>query len=178
MGEPALSLRLQTLRPVLLAGTVVKRATLHNADVMKSLDLHLGDVVFVEKGGEIIPKIISVDLSARHPMSQQIKFIEQCPECNTPLIRREGEAAFYCPNETGCPTQLKGKLEHFIGRKSMNIDGLGSETIDLLFQNNLIRDIADLYDLKYTDLIHLERLGEKSVTRIFESLDASREVSL
>ena len=164
------------LEPVLLAGTVVKRATLHNADVMKSLDLHLGDLVFVEKGGEIIPKIISVDLAARHPMSQQVNFIERCPECNTLLIRQEGESAWYCPNETGCPPQLKGKLEHFIGRKSMNIDGLGTETIDLLFQNSLIRDVADLYDLKQTDLINLERLGEKSAARIIESLESSKNV--
>jgi DNA ligase (NAD+) len=164
------------LEPVLLAGTVVKRATLHNADVMKNLDLHLGDRVFVEKGGEIIPKIISVDLTARHPMSIKINFIDQCPECNTLLTRKEGESAWYCPNETGCPPQIKGKLEHFIGRKSMNIDGLGSETIDLLFQNNLIRDIADLYDLKREDLINLDRLGEKSATRILESLESSKNV--
>jgi DNA ligase (NAD+) len=164
------------LEPVQLAGTIVKRATLHNADVMKNLDLHLGDRVFVEKGGEIIPKIINVDLSARHPMSDQVSFIERCPECNSLLIRKEGESANYCPNEAGCPPQLKGKLEHFIGRKSMNIDGLGSETIDLLFQNNLIRDVADLYDLKRTDLINLDRLGEKSAGRILESLELSKNV--
>lgn len=164
------------LEPVLLAGTIVKRATLHNADVIKSLDLHLGDVVFVEKGGEIIPKIVNVDLTARHPMSVPVGFIERCPECNSLLIRQEGESAFYCPNETGCPPQLKGKLEHFIGRKSMNIDGLGSETIELLFQNNLIRNVADLYELKLTDLINLERLGEKSATRILESLEFSKNV--
>ena len=164
------------LEPVLLAGTVVKRATLHNADVIKNLDLHLGDVVYVEKGGEIIPKIISVDLSSRHPMSEPVNFIERCPECNSRLIRQEGESAFYCPNDTGCPTQLKGKLEHFIGRKSMNIDGLGSETIDLLFQNNLIKDVADLYELKRGDLVNLDRLGEKSATRILESLESSKNV--
>jgi DNA ligase (NAD+) len=164
------------LEPVLLAGTVVKRATLHNADVIKNLDLHLGDTVFVEKGGEIIPKIISVDLIARHPMSAPVVFIDRCPECNSQLIRQEGESAWYCPNETGCPTQLKGKLEHFISRKAMNIDGLGSETIELLFENNLIRDIADLYELKQCDLIDLERLGEKSATRIIESLESSKTV--
>ena len=164
------------LEPVLLAGTVVKRATLHNADVIKNLDLHLGDVVYVEKGGEIIPKIISVDLPSRHPMSKPVNFIERCPECNSILIRQEGESAFYCPNETGCPTQLKGKLEHFIGRKSMNIDGLGSETIDLLFQNHLIKDVADLYELKRSDLVNLDRLGEKSATRILESLESSKSV--
>ena len=164
------------LEPVLLSGTVVKRATLHNADVIKSLDLHLGDTVFIEKGGEIIPKIISVDLTSRHPMSEAVQFIERCPECNSQLTRQDGESAWYCPNETGCPTQLKGKLEHFISRKAMNIDGLGSETIELLFQNKLIRDIADLYELKQSDLIDLERLGEKSATRILESLESSKAV--
>jgi len=164
------------LEPVLLSGTVVKRATLHNADVIQNLDLHLGDVVFVEKGGEIIPKIIRVDLASRHPLNERVSFITHCPECNTPLVRQEGESAWYCPNETGCPPQLKGKLEHFIGRKSMNIDGLGSETIDLLFQNKLINDVADLYDLKGDDLISLDRMGEKSAARILDSLELSRNV--
>ena len=164
------------LEPVLLSGTVVRRATLHNADVIKNLDLHLGDVVFVEKGGEIIPKIISADLSERHPMNEPVVFIERCPECNTLLIRQEGESAYYCPNVTGCPPQLKGKLEHFIGRKSMNIDGLGSETIDLLFNNNLIRNVADLYELKESDLINLDRMGEKSAAKILESLELSKKV--
>jgi DNA ligase (NAD+) len=164
------------LEPVLLAGTIVKRATLHNADIIKNLDLHQGDLVFVEKGGEIIPKIISVDLSARHPMSPAIDFITQCPECGSELVRQEGEAAFYCPNEDGCPPQIKGKLEHFISRKAMDIDGLGSETIDLLFQKNLIHNIADLYELKMSDLIHLERLGEKSASRILDSLETSKTI--
>ena len=165
------------LEPVLLSGTVVKRATLHNADIINNLDLHIGDAVYVEKGGEIIPKIISVDLSARHPMNEKVEFITNCPECNTLLIRQEGESAYYCPNDSGCPPQLKGKLEHFIGRKSMNIDGLGSETIDLLFENKLIKNVADLYDLKSTELTHLERLGEKSTARILESLEASKKTS-
>ena len=164
------------LEPVLLSGTVVKRATLHNADVIQNLDLHLGDVVFVEKGGEIIPKIIRVDLASRHPLNERVSFITHCPECNTPLVRQAGESAWYCPNETGCPPQLKGKLEHFIGRKSMNIDGLGSETIELLFQNKLINDVADLYDLKGADLINLDRMGEKSAARILDSLELSRNV--
>ncbi|HZK96203.1 MAG TPA: NAD-dependent DNA ligase LigA [Prolixibacteraceae bacterium] len=164
------------LKPVLLAGTVVKRATLHNSDVIKSLDLHMGDTVFIEKGGEIIPKIVSVDLSARHPLSEEVQFIERCPECNSLLIRQDGESAWYCPNETGCPPQIKGKLEHFISRKAMNIDGLGSETIDLLFQKKLINDIADLYDLKQSDLVDLERLGEKSAARIIDSLEISKQV--
>jgi DNA ligase (NAD+) len=164
------------LEPVLLSGTIVKRATLHNADIVKGLDLHLGDSVYVEKGGEIIPKIISVDTSSRHPLSEPVIFITNCPECNTELVRQEGEAAFYCPNEDGCPPQIKGKLEHFISRKAMNIDGLGSETIDLLFQNNLVHNIADLYELKMDDLIRLERLGEKSASRILEGLENSKTV--
>ena len=164
------------LTPVLLAGTVVKRATLHNEDVIKGLDLHMGDTVFIEKGGEIIPKIVSVDLTGRHPMSEPVQFIEQCPECNSLLIRKDGESAWYCPNETGCPPQIKGKLEHFISRKAMNIDGLGAETIELLFQKKLINDIADLYDLKQSDLVDLDRLGEKSATRILESLETSKQV--
>jgi DNA ligase (NAD+) len=164
------------LEPILLSGTVVKRATLHNADVIKNLDLHIGDLVFVEKGGEIIPKIISVDLTARHPMSEAVRFIERCPECNSQLIRQEGESAWYCPDETGCPIQLKGKLEHFISRKAMNIDGLGPETIELLFQSKLIHDIADLFELKPSDLIDLERLGEKSASRILDSLESSKTV--
>ncbi len=164
------------LEPVLLSGTVVRRATLHNSDVIKNLDLHLGDVVFVEKGGEIIPKIIRVDLTLRHPLSERVNFITHCPECNSELVRTEGESAFYCPNETGCPPQLKGKMEHFISRKSMNIDGLGSETIELLFQHNKVKDVADLYDLDEEDLSNLERMGERSATRILESLFASKNV--
>jgi DNA ligase (NAD+) len=164
------------LDPVLLAGTTVKRATLHNADIIKNLDLHVGDTVFVEKGGEIIPKIVGVDSDSRHPMSQPVTFIRNCPECGTPLIRKEGEAAHYCPNEDGCPPQIKGKMEHFISRKAMNIDGLGSETIDLLYNEGLIRNIADLYDLQKEQISKLERLGDKSAERILKSLDESRNV--
>jgi DNA ligase (NAD+) len=164
------------LDPVQLAGTTVKRATLHNADIIKNLDLHLGDTVFVEKGGEIIPKIIGVDQSLRHPMFPKVDFIKVCPECKTDLIRKDGEAAFYCPNEDGCPPQIKGKMEHFISRKAMNIDGLGSETIDLLYNEGLIRNIADLYDLQKEQISKLERLGEKSAERILKSLDESRNV--
>jgi DNA ligase (NAD+) len=164
------------LDPVQLAGTNVKRATLHNADIIKNLDLHLGDTVFVEKGGEIIPKIIGVDQSLRHPMFPKVDFIKVCPECKTDLIRKEGEAAFYCPNEDGCPPQIKGKIEHFIGRKAMNIDGLGTETIDLLYNEGLIRNIADLYDLQKEQISKLERLGDKSAERILKSLNESRSV--
>ena len=164
------------LEPVLLAGTIVKRATLHNADVISNLDLHLGDLVYVEKGGEIIPKIISADESTRHPMSQKVEFPDRCPECNTLLIRQEGESAWYCPNDYRCPPQIKGKMEHFISRKAMNIDGLGAETIDLLFQQNLVHNVADLYDLKVSDLRELDRMGDKSASRILDSLVLSKEV--
>lgn len=166
------------LEPVLLAGTTVKRASLHNADIIKNLDLHLGDTVYVEKGGEIIPKITGVDASSRHPMAAPVVFIKNCPEteCNTLLIRNEGEAAHYCPNEDGCPPQIKGKMEHFIGRKAMNIDGLGAETIDLLYNEGLIRNIADLYDLQKEQISRLERLGDKSAERILKSLGESRQV--
>ncbi len=164
------------LDPVLLAGTTVKRASLHNADIIRNLDLHLGDTVFVEKGGEIIPKIVGVDESLRHPMAPRIDFIKTCPECGTSLFRNEGEAAHYCPNEDGCPPQIKGKMEHFIGRKAMNIDGLGAETIDLLYNEGLIRNIADLYDLKKEQISNLERLGDKSAERILKSLVESRSV--
>ena len=164
------------LKPVPLAGTIVKRATLHNADIIKNLDLHQGDRVFVEKGGEIIPKIINVDLSSRHPMSAPVEFITHCPECGTELIRNPGEAAYYCPNENGCPPQIKGKLEHFISRKAMDIDGLGAETVDLLYQNHLVNNVADLYELKMEDLVPLERMGTKSASRILESLEGSKTV--
>ena len=164
------------LEPVLLAGTTVKRASLHNADIIKNLGLHLGDTVFVEKGGEIIPKITGVDPGSRHPMAQPVDFIRICPECGTALIRKKGEAAHYCPNEDGCPPQIKGKMEHFISRKAMNIDGLGSETIDLLFNERLIRNIADLYQLKKEQISRLERLGDKSAERILKSLDESKQV--
>lgn len=164
------------LSPVLLAGTTVKRASLHNADIIDKLDLHLQDVVFVEKGGEIIPKIVGVDDSARHPMAQKVLFIEKCPECETPLIRREGEAAHYCPNETGCAPQIKGKIEHFISRRAMDIDGLGQETIELLFNQRLVKNSADLYQLKPEQLIPLERMGEKSAERILKSLEQSKEI--
>ncbi len=164
------------LEPVLLAGTTVKRASLHNADIIKSLDLHLGDTVFVEKGGEIIPKIVGADQVSRHPMALPVIFIKTCPECGTTLIRKEGEAAHYCPNEDGCAPQIKGKMEHFISRKAMNIDGLGSETIDLLYTEGLIKNVADLYELKKEQISQLERLGDKSAERILKSLEESKQV--
>lgn len=165
------------LDPVQLSGTVVKRATLHNADIIEALDLYVGDMVFVEKGGEIIPKITAVDVENRVLIGSKITFITNCPECGSKLVRMEGEAAYYCPNEDNCPPQIKGKLEHFVSRKAMNIDGLGKETIDLLYQNGLVRNISDFYKLKLTDLAYLERLGEKSGKNILEGLSKSKEVS-
>jgi DNA ligase (NAD+) len=164
------------LEPVQIAGTIVKRASLHNADIIQNLDLHLGDTVFVEKGGEIIPKITGVDETKRHPMFQPVKFIENCPECATKLFRTEGEAAFYCPNEDGCPPQIKGKMEHFVSRKAMDIDGLGEETIGLLYDQGLAKNITELYDLKKEQLANLERMGEKSAQRILDGLKASENV--
>lgn len=164
------------LSPVLLAGTVVKRASLHNADIIANLDLHLGDTVYIEKGGEIIPKIVGVNAALRHPQAAKVEFEKNCPECGTPLIRKEGEAAHYCPNESGCAPQIKGKIEHFISRRAMNIDGLGEETIDLLYQKGLIHNIADLYELSPEQLVPLERMGEKSADRILKSLEESKNV--
>ena len=164
------------LDPVQLSGTVVKRASLHNADIIEGLDLHIGDKVYVEKGGEIIPKITGVEASVRDLFAEKVQFITHCPECGTPLVRDEGEAAHYCPNEAHCPPQIKGKMVHFVSRKAMNIDGLGEETIDLLYRNGLARNIADLYRLKLIDLAMLERMGEKSGRRILKSLEASKQV--
>ena len=164
------------LTAVLLAGTTVKRASLHNADIIENLNLHINDEVYVEKGGEIIPKIVGVNQLKRHPMATKINFIKNCPECETKLVRQEGEAAFYCPNEAGCPPQIKGKVEHFISRKAMNIDGLGQETIELLYHEGLIKNSADLYELKAEQIIPLERLGEKSAQRILKSLEESKQI--
>ncbi len=177
------------LQPVQLAGTVVKRASLHNADVIASLDLRNGDTVFVEKGGEIIPKIVGVDLDARPAEAPPVVFISNCPECRTPLVRTEGEAAWYCPNESGCPPQIKGKLEHFISRKAMNIDSLGEGKIEILFDNGLVHHCADLYDLTSDQLIGLEKtygssddkrekkisFREKTVTNILNGIEGSKQ---
>ena len=164
------------LDPVQLSGTTVKRASLHNADIIKSLDLHIGDMVFVEKGGEIIPKITAVDKDARILIGDAVNFIKKCPECGANLVRYEGEAAHYCPNENHCPPQIKGKIEHFVGRKAMNIEGLGGETINLLYQNNLLSKISDIYSLKMGDLVQLERLGSKSAQNIQLAVQKSKEV--
>lgn len=164
------------LEPVQLSGTVVKRASLHNADIINQLDLHIGDKVYVEKGGEIIPKITGVETSIRDLFAEKVEFITICPECGTQLVRDEGEAAHYCPNEASCPPQIKGKMTHFVSRKAMNIDGLGEETIDLLFRSNLAHNIADLYTLKLIDLALLDRLGDKSGRKILASLEKSKTV--
>ena len=164
------------LQPVQLGGTTVKRASLHNADIIEKLDVRLGDMVFVEKGGEIIPKIIGVDLSKRKADSQPTHYITQCPECNSELQRNEGEANHFCPNENECPPQVIGKMEHFVSRKAMNIDSLGGETIVQLFKAGLVKNIADLYDLKKEQLLPLERLAEKSANNLIEGLDASKQV--
>jgi len=166
------------LKPVLLAGTTVKRATLHNANEMLRLDLHEGDWVFVEKGGEIIPKIIEVNLEKRNPSAATIDYITECPACGTPLKRQEGEAAFYCPNDEGCPPQITGKMQHFIGRKAMNIDGLGDETIETLYQKGFIRHISDLYTLyEHADeLKQMGRFGEKSINNILDGIEKSKQM--
>lgn len=165
------------LDPVQLSGTIVKRASLHNADIIESLDLHEGDMVYVEKGGEIIPKITGVDIASRTPDSMPVKFITHCPECGEPLTRFDDEAAHYCTNEDSCPPQIKGKIEHFISRKAMNIEGLGPETVDLFYQEGMIGNAADLYNLREQDIARLERFGEKSAQNIMAGLEASRQVS-
>jgi DNA ligase (NAD+) len=178
------------LEPVLLAGTVVKRASLHNADIIAKLDVRLGDMVFVEKGGDIIPKITGVDFTLRPPEAEKLQFITQCPECGTRLVRNEGEAAHFCPNEDGCPPQIKGKLEHFISRKAMDIDSLGEGKISLLYEKGLVSNAADLYDLKYDDLLGLEKViedeesgkskkisfREKTVEKILKGIENSKQV--
>lgn len=164
------------LEPVQLGGTTVKRASIHNADQIRRLNLHENDLVFVEKGGEIIPKIVGVDLAARSHDTREVTFISSCPECNSALIRREGEAQHYCPNERNCPPQVTGKIEHFIARKGMNIDGLGSETVQALFRKGLLRNMGDLYKLTYEDLIDMERMADKSVYNLLNSIQESKNI--
>lgn len=163
--------------PVQLAGTVVRRATLHNADVMEQLDLHIGDMVYVEKGGEIIPKIVGVDADARGPETgPKAEFITRCPECGAELVRYEGEAAWYCPNDTACPPQIKGRIEHYISRRAMNIDSLGPETVDDYYRRGLIRDVADLYDIQVQQINGEDGTREKSAQKIVRSIADSVEV--
>jgi DNA ligase (NAD+) len=178
------------LEPVRLAGTTVKRASLHNADQIQLLDIRTGDAVFVEKGGEIIPKVIGVNMEKRPDDSQPTQFITHCPECSAGLKRNEGEAAWYCPNEDGCPPQIKGRIEHFISRKAMNIDSLGEGKIELLYDKGLVRDVADLYSLKYEQLFGLEKIvtdedgntkkigfREKTAEKILSGIEASKQVT-
>lgn len=164
------------LKPVPLGGTTVKRASLHNADIIEKLDVRVGDFVFVEKGGEIIPKIIGVDFSKRKDDAQKTIYITRCPECGTELKREDGEANHFCPNETGCPPQVKGRMEHFVSRKAMNIDSLGAETIEQLYNAGLIKNIADIYDLKKEQLLPLERMAEKSAQNLIEGIEASKKI--
>jgi DNA ligase (NAD+) len=160
---------------VQLAGTVVKRATLNNEDFIRNFDLHIGDYVYVEKGGEIIPKIVGVDVDRRPIDAEPVKFIDKCPECGTPLVRYEGEAAHYCPNDTGCPPQIKGRIEHFIARRAMNIDSLGPETVDEYYRRGLVHNIADLYTIKVQD-INGSGNRERSARKIVDGIAASRQV--
>lgn len=166
------------LEPVLLSGTTVKRASLYNEDAINALDLHIGDMVYVEKGGEIIPKITAVNIDARQDnflIGDKVRFAAKCPDCGTPLVRNEDEAAHYCPNTEGCPTQIKGRIEHFVTRRAMNIT-IGPETITLLYDKGLIQDASDLYDLKFEDLVNLERWGETSARNLIESIEKSKSV--
>lgn len=164
------------LKPVQLAGTTVKRASLHNADQIEKLDVREGDTVFVEKGGEIIPKIIAVDFTKRDPASEPTNYIENCPECDSPLERKEGEALHFCPNSEVCPPQIIGRIQHFISRKAMDIEGLGGETVALLVREDLIEDYADLYILKKEDVLPLERMAEKSAENLINGIQASKSV--
>lgn len=164
------------LEPVLLAGTVVRRASLHNADQIAKLDLHIGDSVFVEKGGEIIPKIVSVNIDERLENSAPVSYITHCPECETKLIRNEGEAQHYCPNSYGCPPQITGKIQHFISRKAMDIEGIGQETVELMFRSGLIKNYADLYELQLNEISKLERMGERSAENIIIGVNKSKQV--
>ncbi|MEG2319972.1 MAG: NAD-dependent DNA ligase LigA, partial [Mucinivorans sp.] len=164
------------LAPVSLAGTVVRRASLHNADQIELLDIRVGDMVSVEKGGEIIPKVTAVDVSFRSEASVPVEYITHCPECGTLLVRQSDQAKHYCPNEWGCAPQIVGRIVHFISRKAMYIDGLGSETVQLLFDSGLLHDVADLYTLRQDDLLPLERMGQQSVSNILEGIAASKDV--
>lgn len=164
------------LEPVYLAGTTVKRASLHNADQIQLHDIRVGDYVYIEKGGEVIPKVVGVDIEKRSEDSQTIIYIDKCPECNTPLVRGEEEAKHFCPNIISCPPQIKGKIIHFVSRKAMNIDSIGEETVELLFNNNIINDIADLYDISKEQLIGLDRVGEKSADNIIKGIHDSKTI--
>ena len=176
VGRTGVVTPVANLEPIQLSGTIVQRATLHNEDFIRSLDIRPGDRVWVEKGGEIIPKITGKEQSDEVQSTKDFSFPEVCPECGTPLVRVEGEAAWRCPNEAGCPPQIKGKIEHFVSRKAMNIDGLGEETIDLLYRQDLLHNIADIYSLRLEDIAAQERLGEKSAQNMLAGIEASKNV--
>ena len=176
VGRTGVVTPVANLDPVLLSGTIVKRASLHNADIIRSLDIHDGDMVYVEKGGEIIPKITGVDKDARQEGAQPVSFVTNCPACGAPLIREEGEAAWICPNKYGCPPQIVGRIEHFVGRRMMNIDGIGEETAQILYDNGLVTNIADLYDLKAADIMMLDRFANRSAQRIIQGIEDSKSV--
>ena len=176
VGRTGVVTPVANLDPVQLSGTVVRRASLHNADIIEKFDLHIGDMVYVEKGGEIIPKITGVDTAARFMLGEKVLFVKNCPECGTPLVRYEGEAAHYCPNDTSCPPQIKGKIEHFVSREAMNIDSIGPETVEQLYNYGLIRNVSDIYTLNSEDLMFLPRMGEKSALNIVNAVNASLQV--
>ena len=176
VGRTGVITPVANLDPVLLSGTIVKRASLHNADIIEQLDIHDGDMLYVEKGGEIIPKIVGVDEKRRQPGSMPIAFVTHCPSCGTPLQRVEGEAAWVCPNKWGCGPQICGRIEHFVGRHAMDIDGIGEEVAAILNKSGLVNDVADLYDLTQEKLVALDRFQERSAQRILRGIDASRQV--
>lgn len=176
VGRTGVVTPVANLDPILLSGTIVKRASLHNADIIEKYDLHIGDMVYVEKGGEIIPKITGVDTDARFMLGDKVMFITNCPVCGTPLVRAEGEAAHYCPNEFGCAPQMRTKIEHFVSREAMNIETIGPETVELLFNYGLIKNVADLYSLQMEDFMFLPRLGAKSAENVVAALAQSRQV--
>lgn len=176
VGRMGIITPVANLDPVLLSGTIVKRASMHNEDIVNQLDIHEHDMLYVEKGGEIIPKITGVDLNARRPGAEKVRFVTHCPACGTPLVRKEGEAAWICPNKYGCQPQITGRVEHFVGRRMMNIDGIGEEIAETLFQNGLVKNIADLYDLTKEQLMSLDRFGEKLAENIIKGIEDSKNV--
>lgn len=176
VGRTGVITPVANLEPVLLSGTMVRRASLHNEDIIRSLDIHENDMVYVEKGGEIIPKITGVDTSVRTENARPVEFVKECPSCGIPLVRIEGEAAWQCPNKYGCEPQIIGRVEHFVGRRMMNIDGIGEETAQLLFESGLIRNIADLYDLTHEQLAMLDRFANRSAERVRQGIEASKSV--
>ena len=176
VGRMGIVTPVANLEPVLLSGTIVKRASLHNEDIIKTLGIHEHDMLYVEKGGEIIPKITGVDIDARESDATPVRFVSHCPACGTPLVRVEGEAAWVCPDKYHCPPQIIGRIEHFVGRRMMNIEGIGEETAKMLYDCGLLRNIADLYNLKTSDLSGLEGFGQKSAERVVDGVERSKSI--